>query len=181
MESNQRMNTRLTTKLKQFSVKWKRSRVIEVNKTKLSEAVAKLSRAGGDPNKFDATLDEVCSAADRRVQDILDRQVMDVETINKPTKLKLKYEESTLHEIKNKLLHVQAYRHRTETTANVVKRLRAMQIGAWMITMMRDSGSFGNPRLWLALKAAYDDLAIKEGTFDQWLNILENELTKYDH
>lgn len=79
MESNQRMNTRLTTKLKQFCVKWKRSRAIEVNKTKLSEAVAKLSRAGGDPGKFDAALDEMWSAADRRVQDILDSQVIDVE------------------------------------------------------------------------------------------------------
>lgn len=75
------MNTRLTTKLKQLCINWKRSRAVEVNKTKLSEAVAKLSRAGGDPNKFDAALDEMWSAADRRVQDILDRQVMDVETI----------------------------------------------------------------------------------------------------
>ena len=101
--------------------------------------------------------------------------------MNEPKKLKLKYEESTLPTIKKKLLHAQSYRHCTETTANIVKRLRSLEIEAWVITTMREHGQFHRPKLWLALQAAYKNLAIKEGTFDQWLNILENELTKYDH
>lgn len=101
--------------------------------------------------------------------------------MNEPTKLKLKYEESTLPAIRKKLLHAQSYRYRTETTASIVNRLRALRIDAWRITMLRDPGSFGDQRLWIALMAAYNGLAIKEDTFDQWLNILENELAKYDH
>lgn len=96
--------------------------------------------------------------------------------MNKPTNLKLNYEQPTLPEIRKKLRRIQSYKHRADTTATVVKNLRAMQVSAWMLSMLRTYNGTDNPRLWLALKAAYNDLAIEEGTFDQWLNTLEKEL-----
>ena len=42
--------------------------------------------------------------------------------------------------------------------------------------MLRSYDGTNKPELWLALKAAYRDLAVEEETFNQWLNTLEKEL-----